>query len=178
MISQSCFSFPSQQARNAEQKRKWTLELKGLIVDSLTAQVPKEVKLLESLYLVFSYPWTSYFSKLMSYFVKCWYTNSVIWTLENEFYWFVICVGHISSSHLSLYLSLHFFSLECFIVLIIVLNLTGILRNLGQNSWKPPTLRCILNIVLNKSVAIRSLFFLISSSCKKNKQTIKPWSKL
>lgn len=56
MISQSCFSFPSQQARNAEQKRKWTLELKGLIVDSLTAQVPKEVKLLESLYLVFSYP--------------------------------------------------------------------------------------------------------------------------
>ncbi|CAH3176252.1 unnamed protein product [Porites evermanni] len=33
-------------ARNAEQKRKWTLELKGLIVDSLTAQVPKEAKAL------------------------------------------------------------------------------------------------------------------------------------
>ena len=31
------------QARNSDQKRKWTLELKGLIVDSLAASVPKEV---------------------------------------------------------------------------------------------------------------------------------------
>lgn len=71
-----------------------------------------------------------------------------------------------------------FLSLECIIVLIIVLNLTGILRNLGQNSWKPPAVRCIVNIVLNKSVTIRSLFLLISSWCEKNKQTIKPKSKL
>ena len=32
-----------QQARNSDQKRKWTLELKGLIVDSLAASVLKEV---------------------------------------------------------------------------------------------------------------------------------------
>lgn len=31
-------------ARNSDQKRKWTLELKGLIVDSLAASVPKEAK--------------------------------------------------------------------------------------------------------------------------------------
>ena len=31
------------QARNSDQKRKWTLELKGLIVDSLAASVPEEV---------------------------------------------------------------------------------------------------------------------------------------
>lgn len=33
-------------ARNADQKHKWTLELKGLIVDSLAAQVPKKAKAL------------------------------------------------------------------------------------------------------------------------------------
>lgn len=37
------FSVRPQQARNADQKHKWTLELKGLIVDSLAASVPKKV---------------------------------------------------------------------------------------------------------------------------------------